>query len=395
MLIFVAGNKQNNKITMRKTVALKAKEPIRVRTKKLSNGNQSIYLDFYRDGKRQYEFLKLYIIPEKTKADKNQNEETLRTANAIKAQKIVALQNGEHGFSVNSKAKANFIDYLEAQAANYYEKGSKAYAQSIRNTIYHLRKYKGGEVTLKQVDKAFLLGYIDFLNTTGGKYNKPLSEAAKALYFDVVVIALNKAVKDEIILFNPAHKISYKDRPQAGETTKQYLTFDEVKAMINTPCKYEVLKQAFLFACFCGLRYSDIRGLEWGKIKRVKGGEMQVEIRQQKTGEPLYLPLSPNALQWLPKRGTAKNTDKVFALPHVSTVEKYLPIWAKDAGVNKHVTFHVSRHTNATLMLYFGADIYTVSKLLGHTNVKTTQIYAKIVDESKRKAVNLIPEIKI
>lgn len=141
------------------------------------------------------------------------------------------------------------------------------------------------------------------------------------------------------------------------------------------------------------MRYSDIKGLEWGKIQEVKDGEKQVEIRQQKTREPLYLPLSSNALQWLPDRGAAKDTDKVFALPHVSTVEKFLPRWAKDAGVNKHITFHVSRHTNATLMLYFGADIYTVSKLLGHTNVKTTQIYAKIVDESKRKAVNLIPQI--
>lgn len=380
---------------MKKALSTQAKEPIRLRTKKLANGNLSLYLDFYRDGKRDYEFLKLYLVPEKTKADKILNEETLRTANAIKAQKIVALQNEEYGFTVGVKAKANFIDYMQAQAESYDQRGSTAYAQSIRNSIYHLRKYKGDAVTLKQVDKAFLLGYIEFLNTTGGKYNKPLSEAAKALYFDVVVIALNKAVKDEIIPFNPAHKINYKDRPQQGEATKQYLTLDEVKALIATPCKYEVLKQSFLFACFCGLRYSDIRGLEWGKIQKVKGGEMQVEIKQQKTGEPLYLPLSSNALQWLPERGTAKDTDKVFALPHVSTVEKYLPRWAKDAGVNKHVTFHVSRHTNATLMLSFGADIYTVSKLLGHTNVKTTQIYAKIVDENKRKAVNLIPELKL
>lgn len=378
---------------MKKTLSTQAKEPIRLRTKKLSNGNLSLYLDFYRDGKREYEFLKLYLVPEKTKADKIKNEETLRTANAIKAQKIVALQNEEHGFIVCSKSKIKFIDFMVAQAENYEERGSYAYAQSIRNSIYHLRKYKGDAVTLRQVDKAYLLGYIDFLNTTGGKYNKSLSDAAKALYFDVVVIALNKAVKDEIIPTNPAHKINYKDRPQQGEATKQYLTFEEVKALVATPCKYEVLKQAFLFACFCGLRYSDIKGLEWGKIQKIKSGEMQVEIKQQKTGEPLYLPLSANALQWLPERGTDKDSDKVFALPHVSTVEKFLPIWAKDAGINKHITFHVSRHTNATLMLSFGADIYTVSKLLGHTNVKTTQIYAKIVDENKRKAVNLIPEI--
>lgn len=378
---------------MKKTLSTQAKEPIRLRTKKLSNGNLSLYLDFYRDGKREYEFLKLYLVPEKTKADKILNDETLRTANAIKAQKIVALQNEEHGFTVSNKSKVKFIDFMVAQAENYEERGSYAYAQSIRNSIYHLRKYKGDAVTLRQVDKAYLLGYIDFLNTTGGKYNKPLSDAAKALYFDVVVIALNKAVKDEIIPTNPAHKINYKDRPQQGEATKQYLTFEEVKALVATPCKYEVLKQAFLFACFCGLRYSDIKGLEWGKIQKIKSGEMQVEINQKKTGEPLYLPLSANALQWLPERGLAKDSDKVFALPHVSTVEKFLPIWAKDAGINKHITFHVSRHTNATLMLSFGADIYTVSKLLGHTNVKTTQIYAKIVDENKRKAVNLIPEI--
>jgi len=378
---------------MKKVLSTQAKEPIRLRTKKLANGNLSLYLDFYRDGKRGYEFLKLYLVPEKTKADKILNEETLRTANAIKAQKIVSLQNEEYGFTASNKSKVKFIDFMVAQAENYEERGSYAYAQSIRNSIYHLRKYKGDAVTLRQVDKAYLLGYIDFLNTTGGKYNKPLSDAAKALYFDVVVIALNKAVKDEIIPTNPAHKINYKDRPQQGEATKQYLTFEEVKALVATPCKYEVLKQAFLFACFCGLRYSDIKGLEWGKIQKIKSGEMQVEIKQQKTGEPLYLPLSANALQWLPERGTDKDSDKVFALPHVSTVEKFLPIWAKDAGINKHITFHVSRHTNATLMLSFGADIYTVSKLLGHTNVKTTQIYAKIVDENKRKAVNLIPEI--
>lgn len=310
---------------MKKTITAKAKEPIRLRTKKLANGNLSIYLDFYRDGKREYEFLKLYLIPEKTKADKIQNEETLRTANAIKAQKIVALQNGEHGFAVSSKAKVNFISYMEAQAVSYEERGSNAYAQSIRNSIYHLRKYKGDAIKLKQVDKSFLLGYMDFLNTTDGKYGKRLSDAAKALYFNVVVIALNKAVKDEIIQVNPAHKIPFENRPKQGEATKQYLTFDEVKALIVTPCKYEVLKQAFLFACFCGLRYSDIKALKWGMVHEVKDGEMQVEINQQKTSEPLYLPLSPNALQWLPERGKAKDEDKVLLCLTSQLLKSFYP----------------------------------------------------------------------
>ena len=380
---------------MKKKVSTKAKEPIRLRTKKLSNGNLSIYLDVYRDGKREYEFLKLYLIPERTRADKIQNEETLRTANAIKAQKIVALQNEEYGFTAGNKAKVGFLDYMQAQAVYYEEKGSSAYAQSIRNAICHLKAYNNGKhITLKQINKAYLCGYIDFLNSTGGKYGKPLSDAAKTLYFDVVVIALNKAVKEDIIMVNPAHKISYNERPHHGDSTKQYLTLEEVKKLASTECKYEVLKRAFMFACFCGLRYSDIKQLTWKQIHKVDNGKaFQVEIRQQKTGEPLYLPLSDNALQWLPKKGIAQNNDSIFPLPHVSTVEKFLQRWAKDAGINKHVTFHVSRHTNATLMLYYGADIYTVSKLLGHTNVKTTQIYAKIVDENKRKAVNLIPSI--
>lgn len=380
---------------MNKKLSTKAKEPIRLRAKQLSNGNQSLYLDIYRDGKRVYEFLKLYLIPEKTKADKDQNKETLRTANAIKAQKIVAMQNGTFGFSVDNKAKSkiNFIQYLEAQAQAYEERGSKSYARSIRNSIYHLRKYKGDAVTLKQVDKAYLLGYIDFLSTTNSRYGKPLSKSVKALYFNIVNIALNKAVRDEYLLMNPASKIDH--RPKQGETTRQYLTFDEVQSMAVTPCKDEAVKRAFMFACFCGLRFSDIVSVEWWKIKKVKGGEVRLEIKQQKTGEPLYLPLSPNAVQWLPKKNGAKGDAKVFVLPHLATVERHLKQWSRAAGIEKHVTFHVARHTNATLMLSFGADIYTVSKLLGHTNVKTTQIYAKVVDENKRKAVNLIPQINI
>lgn len=386
---------------MKKSV--KAKEPIRLRFKKLANGNKSIYLDYYKDGKREYEFLKLYIIPEKNASAKVQNEETLRTANAIKAQRIVSLQNEQHGFTSSGvKGRTNFISYLELQAEKYEANGSKAYGRSVRNTIIQLKRYKGDNIQIKQVDKKFLLGYIEYLNCGASKYyvegpkgktRKKLSDASKALYWGVVVTALNRAVKDDIIVSNPADKILEQDKPKEGKSTKVYLTLDEVKALANTPCKYPDLKNAFLFCCFCALRMCDARRLKWASIKKTSDGGKQIELVQQKTGEPVYIPLSANALQWLPSRGKKGDSENVFSLPHVSTIEKWLGHWSEEAGVKKHLTYHVSRHTFATLTLAYGADLYTVSKLMGHSNVQTTQIYAKIVDENKRKAVNLIPDI--
>ena len=110
----------------------------------------------------------------------------------------------------------------------------------------------------------------------------------------------------------------------------------------------------------------------------------------QKTKAPIYLPLSPEALRWMPERGNKSSQDNVFDLPSAAAVNVLIKPWAKAAGINKHFTFHTARHTFATMMLTLGADIYTVSKLLGHTKVETTQIYAKIINKKKDDAVSLI-----
>lgn len=340
---------------------LKTKEPIRIRLKTLRNGNKSIYLDYYKDGNREYEFLKLYLIPEKTASAKIQNEETLKTANAIKAQRVIALQNQEHGFSNSGmKARINFIAYLESQAKKYEENGSKAYGRTVRNTICQLVRYKGDKITMKQVDKNYLLGYIEYLNGGASKYfvdgpkgkdRKKLSAAAKALYFNCVVTALNRAVKEDIIASNPADKIPAQDKPKESQSTKVYLTLDEIKTLAETPCKYPNLKSAFLFSCFCGLRMSDIRKLKWSAISNTSNGNKQVETLQQKTGEPVYIPLSNNALQWLPNKGGETDENLVFDLPHVSTIEKWLSEWAETADIKKHITYHVRRHNKLSYSL--------------------------------------------
>ena len=163
--------------------------------------------------------------------------------------------------------------------------------------------------------------------------------------------------------------------------------------MIDTECCDVRVKRLFLFSCFTGLRYKDIFNLRWKNLKQIDEGVFQIELVQQKTKKPLVVPLSENALQWIPERHMDGDENRIFQMPETSCAYDYLHKWTEKAGIKKNVTFHVGRHTYATLLLYYGADLYTVSKLLGHTNIKTTQIYAKVMDETKRKAVNLIPQI--
>ncbi|MRY74510.1 tyrosine-type recombinase/integrase, partial [Parabacteroides distasonis] len=151
----------------------------------------------------------------------------------------------------------------------------------------------------------------------------------------------------------------------------------------------EIVKCAYLFSCFCGLRISDIIKLKWNDVF-VDRGQYRLAVSMKKTKEPIYLPLSPEALKWMPERGGKSSEDNVFDLPSANTIRMQLKPWAKAAGISKRFSYHTSRHTFATMMLTLGADLYTVSKLLGHADVKMTQVYAKIINKKKDEAVNLV-----
>lgn len=172
-----------------------------------------------------------------------------------------------------------------------------------------------------------------------------------------------------------------------------YLTLEEVRMLAATPCRYPDIKRSFLFSCLTGLRKSDIEKLVWGEIHK-QGDYTRIIFTQKKTGGLEYLDISPEAEKLLGERG--KESDLVFPFMHsISLIEDTLKSWTTEAGIKKHITFHCGRHTFATLMLDLGTDLFTVSKLLGHRDVKTTQIYAKILDKNKQQAVSKIPTINI
>ena len=382
---------------------------MRIRFKQLSNGNQSIYLDYYTGdvirkenyvgGKRKYEFLKLYLIPERTREDKAKNEVTLALAKAIQSKRIVEVQNDAHGFQNTNKSRVNLLDYLENIGKQSAEQGSRNYARTVLNTVRALKLFRGDYIAFRDVDKEFLSEFTDYLRQmpkaskygvlkTGGR----LSANSVVSYYGTLRTAINRAYKEGIITVNPTKEFDFASKVRQEPSRREYLTIDELKTLINTECRHEIVKRAFLFSCLCGLRVSDIRKLRWCDLQR-SGGRVRIEITMQKTKEPLYLPISDEALKWLPERGEANDSDFIFPLTHEGTVNDTLQHWAKVAGITKHISFHVARHTHATMMLTLGADLYTVSKLLGHKNIATTQIYAKIVDKKKEEAIGLIPNL--
>jgi len=388
---------------------VKLKEPVRIRFKQLSNGNQSIYLEYYTGdvirkenyvgGKRKYEFLKLYLIPERTREDKAKNEATLALAKAIQSRRIVEVQNDAHGFQNTNKSRVNLLDYLENIGKQSAEQGSRNYARTVLNTVRALKLFRGDYIAFRDVDKEFLSEFTDYLRQmpkaskygvlkTGGR----LSNNSVVSYYGTLRTAINRAYKEGIITVNPTKEFDFASKVRQEPSRREYLTIDELKTLINTECRHEIVKRAFLFSCLCGLRVSDIRKLKWCDLQR-SGGRVRIEITMQKTKEPLYLPISDEALKWLPEHSEAGDSDFIFPLTHEGTVNDTLQHWAKVAGITKHISFHVARHTHATMMLTLGADLYTVSKLLGHKNIATTQIYAKIVDKKKEEAIGLIPNL--
>ena len=364
----------------------KVKEPIRLRMKELANGNKSLYLDIYRDGKRTYEYLKMYLIPETDHNARRQNETTMAAANAIKSKRIIQLTNGEAG--IETREKVFLLDWMETYKENQAKRGKKD-GNQIQVTIRILKDYAGERMTMDQIDKAFCQEYIDYLLTEYRPKGKRVSNFTLHTYYRILNGALNAAVRAEIIKVNPFTKINNSDKIRLPESKRSYMTIEEVRALIGTPMKNEAVKQAYLFSCFCGLRISDIISLKWKDVF-VDRGQYRLAVSMQKTKEPIYLPLSPEALKWMPERGEKTSEDYVFDLPSPTMINTLLKPWAKAAGIDKRFSFHTSRHTFATMMLTLGADLYTTSKLLGHADVKMTQVYAKIINQKKDDAVNLV-----
>ncbi len=370
-----------------------------------NKGSQSLYLDIYADGVRSRKSLGLYLIPVRTPEDRITNSTTLDSAEAIARERANDIVKGKAGIK-EIKSKIPLLDWIQHTADELRDKAKAAgrsecnSARQIEKGMLHIEAYikeRYGKkvITLGAVDRDFCIGFGEYMRTAEGRKNKhtekkPLSSASKDIYFKLLSTALNKAVEAGKMTSNPMASINRrKILGDVQSPERVYLTSDELQKLSSTPCRRSDVRRAFLFSCMCGLRWSDVKALTWGEVKQ-SGESFWIETRMVKTQQMLYLPLSQDAIALTPERNDAPDSAHVFVLPTLDCAESVIAQWVKDAGINKHITFHCARHTFATLLLTMGGDLYTTSKLLGHKNISTTQVYAKIVDEKKAQAVNLL-----
>ncbi len=377
---------------------------VSLRQKKISKGRKSLYLDFYppiphpKTGEStRREFLGLYIFEKpKTPIDKQHNTETLKIGESIRQKRENFLNKPEiysqyekEQLRLNELGGQCFIEYFTKLA----NKRKASNHDNWVSALNYLETFTNDSLKFADLNQKFLEDFKEYLLTTkSNRSNKTtLSQNSAVSYFNKVKAALKQAYKDGILQTDLNAKI----KPiKTAETRREYLTLEELNKLVKTPCNNVLLKRAALFSALTGLRFSDIQKMTWGELEYINEQGYFLNFNQKKTKGVEVLPISEQAYSLTEGKENPKDMPKdkqVFeGLKYSAYHNKHLFQWIGAAGITKDITFHCFRHTFATLQLFHGTDIYTVSKMLGHKDLKTTQVYAKIVDEAKRTAANKI-----
>lgn len=360
----------------------KSNSIVRLRTKSLSSGDKSLYLDIYHNGQRSYDFLKLYIKGKpKNQAERQSNKEIYSLAESIRSKKELEIKHTEQGFIPEHRKRTNFLTVFQKFKKQYQNKDNR-----LVNAVFNkFKTFIGKEfISCSEVNKSLVEGFKIYLQ-------KNMNGETPSNYFKKFKLAIDYAVTNKYLVENVAKGIFIE---RSRSVKKEILTIEEIQNLANTQCSNKDLKNAFLFSCFTGLRYGDVKSLKWKYLFwSEKEKRMMLHKWQNKTDTDVYLNLKSITVKLLGER--KENEELVFNLPTTDGANKVIKNWVKKAGINKHITTHCARHSFGTNLLLHTEDIKSVSSLMGHASVKETEKYARLADSLKQKALDSLPEIDL
>jgi integrase len=372
---------------------------VKLRDKDISGNRKSLYLDFYpaithpETGEpTRREFLKMYLFDKaKNPIDKQHNKETLQLAEQIRQKRENHLNKPEiytgyekEQLKIKERGEQNFVEYFKSLA----DKRKASNHDNWLSAYNYLETFTKGNLKFTDLNEKFCNEFKNYLLTTKSNKSKKvtLAQNSAVSYFNKLKADLKQAYKDGYL----SSDLNSKIQPvKQAETQRNFLTIEELNSLVKTECSNPLLKCSAIFTALTGLRFSDIKNLVRRQLEYIEGNGYFIKFKQQKTKGIEMMPISEQAYNLLGDR--KEPTDKVFkGLTYSAFENKHLAKWIGLSGITKDITFHCFRHTFATLQLSKGTDIYTVSKMLGHRELKTTQVYAKIIDQTKREAADKI-----
>lgn len=357
------------------------KQTVRIRTKKTANG-ESIYLDCYTDGKREYKFLKLYLLPDNSREARARNKEIMRLAEIARSDWEKDIMNGKVGISTKKYDKLLLLDWAEI-CLNDDVLGD-ARKTILKVLIKYLNEFiNGKKVYLADVDGEFCRHFAKYLKTAKGLYGNELSRNTQSSYFTTLSMVMKRAMQKGYISANPCE---VENKPKMENVRREFLTKEEIRLLEGTEMPNEAVCRCFLFCCYSGLRISDIETLTWDEIDM---SERLIKKRMEKTDEVVIVPLTANAERYLPQDGC---NGRVFRSMLKSQSQRIAVIqkWAKMAGISKSISWHTSRHSFAANITINGGGISHLQNLLGHKSIKSTQVYADVTLDALRETANLL-----
>ncbi|MFB6456304.1 phage integrase SAM-like domain-containing protein [Chitinophaga sp. Hz27] len=351
------------------------------------NGDKILYFYDYgrKAGQRPSTGIFTYVNP-KNQEQRNFNKEALKILETKRAQRTIEVQSIGTPIIPAHMFKANFLDYY----LEYVELNKREGNRHLNNSFAQFKKF---------IKKDFI-SPVDVTENLCKRFQRYLldnfSGDTPANYYSRFKRVLKAATKDKYFIDNPTEEIAAKSNPSTD--LKENLEVDEYLALLNTPCLNQQIKLAFVFCCYTGLRWVDVKSMEWQDINNHK---LTTRIIQNKTGQPVVLALHPIAIGVLNQVRDmicelSKPSGKVFSLPTADGANKVLLQWVKDAAINKKITWSCARLSFSILLKDKNVDDPTIAYLLGHTTTEQVQkTYKRHRPKNQDEVISYLPYQKM
>ena len=343
---------------------------------------------------RRKENLNLYLISKpRTPIEREQNKATLELAEKIRFERQQQFLDDKEGYRLRLSKSKNLLDYFQTFADNANVKDKQVLLGSLRNFKTFLKEEYpqfASRIEAKNLSKEMIVKFVDFL------VDNHKGQGAET-YYRRFKRLVNYAVEQGEISKSPCRGIT---TPKVDDIlSKDILSQEEMKQLFATHYSGEnpEIRRAFAFTCMTGVRRCDVVELCYSNIdysnKLLKFRQSKTSHSSSKSG--VTIPLNDSLFNLIGTKPEGAKDDYIFHLPSDTMCLKALRTWTKKAGISKHITWHCGRHSFATAVLSNGANIKVVADLLGHSNLKFTEIYVRAVDELKREAINSLPNISL